>query len=132
MMVWTRRFRGGTMAARNARHAIREVLCDELSEQRLGDVELIVSELATNSVRHAGCDDRGELSMMADVKGEYVRLRVCDHGDGFTDDHLDPDPDPAVAGGFGLMLVDRLSDRWGVHRNGGFCVWFEVERSSPA
>src|SRR4051794_13581006 len=128
MKAWRRRFRGGADCVPAARHAIREALSGELDERRLEDVELIVSELATNSVRHAGCDAGGELSVEADVRDDRVRLRMCDHGEGFEERH--PQPPPAEAsGGFGLVLLDRLSERWGVQRDGDFCVWFEVARS---
>ena len=119
------------MAARRARRAVREELGAELPEDRLIDVELLVSELATNSVRHAGCDEDGEFSMQADVTDDRVCVRLCDHGAGF--DGSAPEPTPVdVPGGFGLVLLERLSDRWGTHRNGGFCVWFEVERRRVA
>jgi anti-sigma regulatory factor (Ser/Thr protein kinase) len=131
MTVWTGRFSGGVLAARAARRAVREALGGELPERRLDDVELLVSELATNSVRHAGCDEEREISMMAAVNDECVRLRLCDGGSGFDDDHM-PDPHPERGDGYGLVLVDRLADRWGVMRNGGFCVWFEVRRSHTA
>jgi anti-sigma regulatory factor (Ser/Thr protein kinase) len=131
MTVWTRRFRGGVLAARAARRAVREALGDELPEPRLGDVELLVSELATNSVRHAGCDEEREISMTAAVDDECVRLRLCDGGSGFDEDHV-PDPQPERGAGYGLVLVDRLADRWGVMRDGGFCVWFEVRRPHTA
>jgi anti-sigma regulatory factor (Ser/Thr protein kinase) len=127
MTVWTGRFSGGSLAARAARRAVREALCEEL----LGDVELLVSELATNSVRHAGCDEDAVISMMARVDEKCVRLRLCDGGDGF-EENATREPSPERAGGYGLVLVDRLADRWGVHRNGGFCVWFEVERAEHA
>jgi len=131
MTVWTGRFSGGSLAARAARRAVREALGGELPERRLGDVELLVSELATNSVRHAGCDEAAEISMMARVDEECVRLRVCDTGDGFEEDGA-PEPHPERGSGYGLVLVDKLADRWGVQRNGGFCVWFEVERGRHA
>jgi anti-sigma regulatory factor (Ser/Thr protein kinase) len=131
MTVWTGRFSGGTLAARAARRAVREALGGELPERRLGDVELLVSELATNSVRHAGSDEDAEISMTARVDDKCIRLRVCDTGDGFEEDGA-PEPDSERAGGYGLVLVDRLADRWGVQRNGGFCVWFEVERAHRA
>ena len=54
MAISSRRFSGGALAARQARRAVREELEGELAEPVLGDVELLVSELATNSVRHAG------------------------------------------------------------------------------
>jgi hypothetical protein len=59
-----------------------------------------------------------------------VRVEVIDSGSGFA-----PEPrDPARAtGGFGLFLVDTQAARWGVDREGGTRVWFElrgVERAS--
>jgi anti-sigma regulatory factor (Ser/Thr protein kinase) len=131
MSVWTRRFSGGALAARAARRVVREQLGGELSAQQLGDVELLVSELAANSVRHAGCDEAGEISLEATVDDRRVRLRLCDHGQGF-EDRTPPALPPERAGGLGLVLLDRLSNRWGTHRDGGFCVWFEVERARPA
>jgi anti-sigma regulatory factor (Ser/Thr protein kinase) len=127
MKVWSSSFNGGAAAVSCARRAVREALSGELPEPRLDDIELLVSELATNSVRHAGCDERGEISMEADIGEDCVRLFLCDEGDGFED--TEPAPDPARGGGFGLMLVDKLADRWGIARNGGFCVWFEVQRT---
>ena len=122
-----RRFSGGVMAARCARRAVREELQGALPQRKLADVELIVSELATNSVRHAGCEDADELSMEADVQPDRVRVRLSDPGTGFEVHQPDP-PSSGSAGGYGLVLLDRLSDRWGVQRENGFSVWFEVQR----
>ena len=33
-----------------------------------------------------------------------------------------------VQDGFGLDLVDQLTDRWGVEVEQGACVWFEIDR----
>ena len=127
MSVRRRRFRGGPFAPRQARRAVREALDGAVSERTLGDVELIVSELATNSVRHASCDERDELAMEADVRDDRVRVRVWDHGDGF--DAASPGISPQEqAGGWGLVLLDLLADAWGVQRGKPFCVWFELER----
>src|SRR5215216_599441 len=106
-----RRFRGGAMAARCARRAVREELSDALPQRRLADVELLVSELATNSVRHAGCGEEDELSLEAAVEPDRVRVRMFDAGRGY-----------------GLVLLDHLSDRWGVQPGERFSVWFEVHR----
>ena len=115
------------MAARCARRAVREELRDALPKRRLADVELLVSELATNSVRHAGCGETDELSMEADVAPDKVRVRLSDPGSGF--EARTPEPPPTgSAGGYGLVLLERLSDRWGVQRENGFSVWFEVQR----
>ena len=63
-----RRFSGG-MSARPVRAACRArgAAAARCREPQLADVELLVSELATNSVRHAGCDDADEISVEADV-----------------------------------------------------------------
>ena len=123
----TRRFRGGATAARQARRAVREELADALPKRTLADVELLVSELATNSVRHAGCGEGDELAMEAAVESDRVRVRLFDAGDGF-DEHTPRPPAGGSSGGYGLVLLDRLSDRWGVQNEGGFSVWFEVQR----
>ena len=122
-----RRFRGGATAARCARRAVREELSDALPRRTLADVELLVSELATNSVRHAGCDEHDELSMEAAVEPDRVRVRLFDPGRGF-EEHTPRPPTEGAESGYGLVLLERLSDRWGVHRGERFSVWFEVHR----
>ena len=122
-----RRFSGGVTAPRYARRAVREELRGTLPQPTLADVELIVSELATNSVRHAGCGDADELSVEADVRPDRVRVLLSDPGEGF-DAHEPSPPISGSAGGYGLILLDRLADRWGVQRENGFAVWFEVQR----
>jgi len=50
---------------------------------------------------------------------------VWDDGGGF--DAGSPSVPPRGApGGYGLLLLERMSDTWGVQRDGGFCVWFEL------
>jgi anti-sigma regulatory factor (Ser/Thr protein kinase) len=115
------------MAARCARRAVREELGDALPKRRLADVELLVSELATNSVRHAGCGESDELSMEAAVERDRVRVRLYDRGLGF-EPHAPSPPASGSTGGYGLVLLERLSDRWGIQRDDGFSVWFEVHR----
>ncbi len=122
-----RRFRGGVTAARCARRAVREELEDALPRRRLADVELLVSELATNSVRHAGCDESGELAMEADVRHDRVRVRLSDPGRGFEAGTPAP-PSVGATGGYGLVLLEHIADRWGTQREDGFSVWFEVRR----
>ena len=115
------------MAARCARRAVREELGDALPKRRLADVELLVSELATNSVRHGGCGESDELSMEAAVERDRVRVRLCDRGLGF-EPPISSRPASGSTGGYGLVLLERLSDRWGIQRDDGFSVWFEVHR----
>ncbi len=122
-----RKFSGGATAARCARLAVREEFGEALPWRRLADVELLVSELATNSVRHAGCGESDEIAIEADVEADRVRVRLTDTGRGF-DVHTPEPPTAGAAGGYGLVLLERRSDRWGVQRENGFSVWFEVQR----
>jgi anti-sigma regulatory factor (Ser/Thr protein kinase) len=122
-----RRFRAGATAARCARKAVREELGGALPKRRLADVELLVSELATNSVRHAGCSEEDELSIEAAVEPDRVRVRLFDAGRGF-ERHSPRPPATGAESGYGLVLLERLSDRWGVNRGDRFSVWFEVQR----
>jgi anti-sigma regulatory factor (Ser/Thr protein kinase) len=62
------------------------------------------------------------------VRGDRVRVRLCDRGHGFKA-RAPRKPDMERAGGFGLVLLDRLADDWGVQRGERFCVWFELDRT---
>jgi anti-sigma regulatory factor (Ser/Thr protein kinase) len=92
-----------------------------------GDVVLVISELVTNSVRHAGLDASEPVHLSVRVEGEKVRVAVRDPGPGFK-----PPPapsDPAHIGGWGLVLVEQLAERWGVDHDGqANVVWCELRR----
>jgi anti-sigma regulatory factor (Ser/Thr protein kinase) len=55
-----------------------------------------------------------------------LRVEVHDRGPGF--EMRKPKP-RGSSGGYGLFLVERMSDRWGVQRNDTTYVWFELDRS---
>jgi signal transduction histidine kinase len=84
---------------------------------------LLVSELISNSIRHAGMDPADRLVLAARLTDEWARVEVRDSGPGF-----DPDVRHCIPG-FGLRMLDMLSARWGVDRDDqGTRVWFEVDR----
>jgi signal transduction histidine kinase len=106
-----------------ARRAIAR-LDGELDEDTLDVVRLLVTELVTNSVRHA---EAQAVDMRVRVTGGQVRLEVTDRGPGFQFEEREADQDPE--GGWGLYLVDRLADRWGLTNQGGASmVWAELDR----
>ena len=112
---------GAPAAAREALEPLRA----ELDAQALGDVRLLVSELVTNSVRHAQLqpDDRVRLRVALRAGGRSAsrsstRASASRCGGRSSDGDL--------AGGLGLYLTEQLADRWGVDRvDDGTRVWFE-------
>jgi anti-sigma regulatory factor (Ser/Thr protein kinase) len=93
-------------------------------EQESETVRLLLTELVTNSIRHAReTASPIEVQVRADPGG--VRVEVDDSGQGF-----EPRPvAPGIDGGFGLLLIDRLADRWGVLEERPCRVWFELDRN---
>jgi anti-sigma regulatory factor (Ser/Thr protein kinase) len=113
-------------AVPNARKAL-DALDDQVSAQTLDDLRLLVSELVTNSVRHAGLVQSQSIELKVKLLPETVRVEVNDQGSGFQ-----PTPRTAQSddrSGWGLYLVSRLADRWGVTSDGDTRVWFELDRN---
>ena len=108
-----------------ARHAL-DRLENLLPPEKLEEVRMVVSELMSNSILHAGLSPDDRISLSVSVSAGSVRGRVCDPGPGFeVPSELRPRPD--LSGGWGLPIVERISDRWGVERNSHACVWFEID-----
>jgi anti-sigma regulatory factor (Ser/Thr protein kinase) len=110
-----------------ARRAVGEV-SDQLSPRRLEDAQLLVSELVTNSIRHADLQIDDVITLVVVSGSGALRIEVCDSGSGF--EPVERDPQPARPSGWGLYLVRELSDRWGVERNAETRVWFELDREA--
>jgi anti-sigma regulatory factor (Ser/Thr protein kinase) len=92
-----------------------------------GDVVLVISELVTNSVRHAGLGASEPVQLSVGIEGDMVRVTVRDPGPGFKPPRAPSDP--AHIGGWGLVLVDQLATRWGVEHDGeANVVWCELKR----
>lgn len=89
---------------------------------QLGDtVELLVSELVGNAVRHTGARTFG---LRMQRRRGWIRVEVRDPSRALP--CLLP-VRPLDAGGRGLFLVDTLSDRWGVDlQPRGKTTWFEL------
>ena len=110
-----------------ARRFLSEFIAEALPSEVLEDAALLTSEVVTNSVRHAAESTGGEIGMELVMSDDCLRVSVTDDGPGFEPDLVAP----AAAqdkGGWGLFLVDRVSDRWGVIRNQPNVVWFELDR----
>jgi len=93
-----------------------------LSPEVTATVELLVSELATNCIRHT--DSAFDLTIIQ--AGREIRVEATDYDDAGKPTMRSPKPaDPS---GRGLRIVDALAAAWGVeHRSAhGKTVWFTV------
>jgi CheY-like chemotaxis protein len=110
---------------RAARRYVQATLAGE-DEDLLELVTLLVSELVTNALVHAGGGPR----VVVRLRRGQVRVEVAD------DDPRLPAlrvPDDTGPGGRGLLIVDRSASRWGADpARPGKVVWFEIDRPTAA
>ena len=115
---------GGPYAVTAARLALSD-LDSRLDASIAFDVRLLVSELVTNSVKHAGVSEDDSIMLQVDIREDsVVRVEVRDHGPGFERPSASP-PDDADEG-WGLFLVEQLADKWDVDADRR-AVWFEID-----
>ncbi|MBA2505727.1 MAG: ATP-binding protein [Thermoleophilaceae bacterium] len=115
--------RGGPGAASAARSAV-DSLSGALSPECHEDIRLLVTEIVGNAVRHGGMTRRSSVELCLDVRGDCVRVEICDSGPGFkppTEIQFSADDS-----GWGLYLLNQLTTDWGVERDHGARVWFEL------
>jgi anti-sigma regulatory factor (Ser/Thr protein kinase) len=117
------RLRGGPEAAARARRELAKLRAD-IDPPLMETLRLLVTELVSNSVRHAHSQT---VVLKVLVGRSMVLTEVCDEGPGF-------DPagtgQPGTESGWGLFLVERLAHRWGVHQESDATrVWFELQRA---
>ncbi len=86
---------------------------------------LLVSEVVSNAVRHSTGDPAAPIRMRATFAKRTIRVAVTDAGEGFTPRRRDPS---RRHGGYGLYLLEKVSERWGVDVRGDTTVWFELAR----
>jgi anti-sigma regulatory factor (Ser/Thr protein kinase) len=112
----------GSHAPRHIRRIVRSFLGEWRMPELSDAVELGVTELLANVVRHVP-DRRCALLLLRQRTG--VRVEVTDGSDELprTPDSLDTDAE----NGRGLLLLDAMADKWGVSlwSGGGKTVWFE-------
>ena len=111
-----------------ARAIVTRELRDRVAAMVLERAQLLASELTTNSVRHGAATGDTELVFRVEVSNQMVRLEIQDPG---HDGAIAPRP-PGGGGGFGLNIVQTLSERWGFERvaTGGTRVWAQIALES--
>lgn len=104
-----------------ARRMVRTLLRSTPMEAFTDDAELVVSELVTNALVHAG----GEVQLTLALSGSGLRVDVADDSA-----HLPVRRDYSTSSGTGrgLHLIESLVTRWSTFRLGqGKVVWVEME-----
>jgi anti-sigma regulatory factor (Ser/Thr protein kinase) len=91
----------------------------------LGDVTLVASELVANAVTHSGAKPDDTLQVRAELDEDRLRIAVHDPGRSGSIAHVRTG-DPEEGGGWGLLIVEQLSQRWGAESNDGQVVWADV------
>lgn len=112
----------------NARRFIAECV-EQLGLRRLPEVQLMVSELATNAVQHSGARFDVTVERLSDTD---VRVEVRDFGPGMP--RL-LNRGVEAEGGRGLQIIELLAESWGVvNRPGaaGKSTWFVVSAGPGA
>lgn len=116
---------GGETSVPQARRAVEQFAAQQQVAQ-VDDLRLLVSELVTNSVRHARRPVETPIRLQLRHCRRALRVEIHDGGEPWK-----PQPRQRAVdepGGWGLVLVDQLADRWGVCCQDGVCVWFELDR----
>ena len=123
-MSETRTFPAEPISVTAARRFVVGALRAGSAEMREA-AELLVSELATNAVRHVGSD----FAVSIQAAGGRIRIEVSDRGGGTP---VMRSPGPSEPTGRGLRIVDAFAAEWGVehHRTGGKTVWFTLAGSA--
>jgi anti-sigma regulatory factor (Ser/Thr protein kinase) len=117
------RLSGSPEAAAKARRGLSRLRAD-VDPPLMETLRLLVTELVTNAVKHAAAST---ITLKVIVARGSVLTEVTDEGPGF--DPANTGTPHAGQGGWGLFLVERLAERWGVSRNGSSTrVWFELRR----
>jgi anti-sigma regulatory factor (Ser/Thr protein kinase) len=112
-------------ATRKAAWQARRALRGFALPRPLGDhAELLVSELVTNSVRHAGLSPDDLIRITAEWSGTRLKVAVRARlGVRPAPVSGSIRPAPGAESGWGLSLVNRLASRWGTAAGG---YWFEL------
>jgi anti-sigma regulatory factor (Ser/Thr protein kinase) len=102
-------------------------LGNRLSAGTARDIALVVSELVSNSVQHAGMGPTELVGIEVGLLGNRALIAMSDHGSRFVPQLRRRDPE--AANGLGLLVVDRLARSWAVARDGAgrTRVWCELE-----
>ena len=109
-----------------ARAELREFLApDDLPAEKLFDLQLLVSEVVGNAVRH-GSEEGDAVEVEYERHDDELHVSVTDAGRGVSEPAVRP-PTRERSSGRGLHVVQKLSDEWAAEIRSGHCaVWFRA------
>jgi anti-sigma regulatory factor (Ser/Thr protein kinase) len=110
-------------SAMTARSEVTRRLAKLVTGGVLEDIRLLLTELITNALRHGAVSSDDEIGVKAEVTEGTVRLEVHDPGRNGVVAAREPGE---RGGGYGLYLVECLTDEWGVDQRDGTRVWAEL------
>ncbi|MEV8563341.1 ATP-binding protein [Streptomyces sp. NPDC051917] len=124
---WCRAFHGLPDEVPHARHFVASLLADRGPVE---DAVLVVSELATNALRHTRSGSAGGcFFVVVGLSDDLVRIEVVDQG-GELVPHLCHATD-REEGGRGLRLIAAFAKNWGYTVwPDGRSVWAELARAT--
>ncbi|WP_267594562.1 ATP-binding protein [Carbonactinospora thermoautotrophica] len=129
--VWSRMFPGRPEQVAAARRFVTAVLSEwGFEEGGVRAARLVVSELATNAIRHTASGESGGRFIVAvGCADDHIRIVVTDQGSSTKPTRV-VDPDGAE-NGRGLFTVSELAADWGVEGNeDGWSVWAVLDAQS--
>jgi anti-sigma regulatory factor (Ser/Thr protein kinase) len=111
----------------DVRRAAHEYASSLMSPEQLANLDLALTEVVANSVRHSGSSE--DVTIALTPKDGYLCVRVTDGGTGLVPRPGAMATEPGA--GYGLFLVEQLTRRWGMTREDSRTrVWFELDFSA--
>jgi serine/threonine-protein kinase RsbW len=106
----------------------RQATHEALASWQMANIEetavLLVSELVTNTVRHADTSV-SVVELRLEAAGPWLRIEVHDADPRWPEPRT---PDRLDGSGFGFVLIEALADKWGVREATiGKAVWVELD-----
>ena len=111
-------------APSKARELLARLLPDEVGSDQFALGELALSEIVSNAIRHGGNGVSAQIGDVIERDGDLVTVRVIQSGPTRDIPSIVEMPEPWSTHGYGLSIVDAVTDRWGVHLDPP-SVWFQ-------
>jgi hypothetical protein len=108
-----------------ARHELRDILHDWAVDDHVDAAVLLASELLANVLVHTEFEAALEAHLSGPPGARTLHVEVSDRSDELPHRRS---PGEMASSGRGLVLLEMLSDRWGVQPRGeGKSIWFELD-----